>query len=57
MTGKETQSYLETVYLADTSSDTGEVNLSLQGKQLTLFVACDKHVSFQVKLEPWKASP
>lgn len=44
------------MYLADTFSDTGEVNLSLQGKQLTLFVAYDKHVSFQAKLEIWKAS-
>lgn len=44
------------MYLADTFSNAGEVSLSLQRKQLTLFVAYDKHVSCQVNLEIWKAS-
>lgn len=44
------------VYLADTSSNVRKVNLSFQGKQLTVFVAYDRNLSFQVKLEFWKTS-
>jgi len=38
------------VYLADTFSKMKKVKLSLQGKQLTVFLADDKNLSFQVKI-------
>lgn len=41
-------------YLADTFSKKNEVNLSLQGKQLTVFVANDKIWAFKLKSELWK---
>ena len=41
-------------YLADTLSEMNKVSLSLQGKQLTVFVAHNKNRAIQQKLEFWK---
>ena len=41
-------------YLADILSETNKVSLSLQGKQLTVFVANNKNRAIEQKLEFWK---
>lgn len=41
-------------YLVDLFSTMNEVILSLQGKQLAVFVSSDKILGFKQKLEFWK---